>query len=252
MTSEHTPLLSGSKSDLPPPSFSSSTTQTNLSKFRKAVGINVHPTGDDDLESARKTARGLYKEVISLQHARKIQYRVVDLLYYLALGSQILIGATLAALGTVAKLHPTSITILGVVNASIGAILAMLKGQGLPDRLRKDEFEMRKVQDFIEETDIRLSILPDDTFTVQNLDDVVQQIFDKYNTARDTAEMNKPSSYAHQNINVAGGAKGDDGTDNDGTNEVGANAGLVRTTVQNKLLEDPAGKGKGKNKLVID
>jgi hypothetical protein len=250
MTSEHTPLLSGSKSD-PPPSFSSST-QTNLSKFRKAIGINVHPTGDDDLESARKTARGIYKEVISIQRARNIQYRVVDVLYYLALGSQILIGSTLAALGAIAKLHPTSITILGVVNASIGAILALLKGQGLPDRLRKDEFEMRKVQDFIEETDIRLSILPDDTFTVQDLDDVVQQVFDKYNTARDTAEMNKPSSYAHQNINVAGGAKGDDGTDNDGTNGVGVNAGLVGTTVQNKLVEDPAGKGKGKNKLVID
>jgi hypothetical protein len=250
MTSEHTPLLSGSKSD-PPPSFSSST-QTNLSKFRKAIGINVHPTGDDDLESARKTARGIYKEVISIQRARNIQYRVVDVLYYLALGSQILIGSTLAALGAIAKLHPTSITILGVVNASIGAILALLKGQGLPDRLRKDEFEMRKVQDFIEETDIRLSILPDDTFTVQDLDDVVQQVFDKYNTARDTAEMNKPSSYAHQNINVAGGAKGDDETDNDGTNGVGVNAGLVGTTVQNKLVEDPAGKGKGKNKLVID
>jgi hypothetical protein len=168
----------------------------------------------------------------------------------LALVSQILIGATLAALGAIAKLHPTSITILGVVNASVGAVLALLKGQGLPDRLRKDEFEMKKVQDFIEETDIRLSILPDDTFTLQDLDNAVQQVFDKYNTARDTAEMNKPSNYAHQNPNVQDGGK--DSGANDGTN--GTNAGPVgtstRVAVQNKLADDPA--GKGKNKLAID
>ena len=111
---------------------------------------------------------------------------------------------------------------------------------------------MKKVQDFIEETDIRLSIAPDDAFTIQDLDEAVQQVFNKYNTARDTAEMNKPSSYAHQNQNVADGKKNDQ-TDDDATDGTGTNAGPVGTivkTVQNKLAEDPT--GKGKNKLAID
>lgn len=71
-----------------------------------------------------------------------------------------------------------------------------MKGQGLPDRLRKDAYEMKKVQDFIEETDIRLSLEED--IHPGELTDVVQKVFDMYNTARDTAEMNHPTNYAHQ------------------------------------------------------
>jgi hypothetical protein len=88
------------------------------------------------------------------------------------------------------------ITILGVLNTSIAGILALMKGQGLPDRLRKDAYEMKKVQDFIEETDIRLAIEED--AHPEDLNAVVQKVFDMYNTARDTAEMNHPTNYAHQ------------------------------------------------------
>ena len=76
-------------------------------------------------------------------------------------------------------------------------MLALFKGQGLPDRLRKDGFEMKKLQDFIEETEIRLS-LGEGTFTDDELDQVVQRVFLKYNAARDSAEMNRPDSYGHQ------------------------------------------------------
>lgn len=73
-----------------------------------------------------------------------------------------------------------------------------MKGQGLPDRLRKDAYEMKKVQDFIEETDIRLAIESNEDIHPANLSLVVQKVFDLYNTARDTAEMNHPTNYAHQ------------------------------------------------------
>jgi hypothetical protein len=194
---EQTPLLNGSNSsaDQPPP-FDD---ESNLTKFRKATGINVAVRIDGgDLEAARKGARGLYKEVISLQRWRSRQYIAVDAVYYIAIGTQIIIGATLASLGSLSKLHNLAITILGVVNAATAGILALLKGQGLPDRLRKDEFEMKKVQDFIEETEIRLAVGGEDEFTKQQLEEVVGQVFEKYNTARDTAEMNKPTSYSHQ------------------------------------------------------
>ncbi|TVY51530.1 hypothetical protein LCER1_G004512 [Lachnellula cervina] len=196
-SSEQTPLLKdhNSTSD-PPPPFAS---DDNLTKFRKAIGINVadHIDGGD-LEAARKGARGLYKEVIDLQRWRSRQYKLVEAVYIIALGTQILIGATLASLGPLSTLHNMAITVLGVVNAATAGVLALLKGQGLPDRLRKDEYEMKKVQDFIEETEIRLVIEGEEEFTKQELEEVVAQVLEKYNTARDTAMMNKPSSYSHQ------------------------------------------------------
>jgi hypothetical protein len=186
MTNEHTPLLSG-----PIPAEND-----NLSRFRRAIGINVN-IQDGDVESARQGAKGMYKEVIINQRWCSRQYYFTDVIMYIALGSQIVIGAALAALGPLSKLHPTSITILGITNTSIAGVLALLKGQGLPDRLRKDQFEMRKVQDFIEETEARL-VLAGDTLTLDEVDDAVQKVFLKFNAARDTAEMNRPENYGQQ------------------------------------------------------
>jgi hypothetical protein len=195
---EQTPLLSGSIAAEPPPRpFDEN--DHNLTKFRKAVGINIDVDGTGaDLEAARKGARGLYKQIIATQTWRSRQYRLVEVLFYLALGTQIAIGATLTALGPISKLHSKAITILGVVNTTMAGVLALLKGQGLPDRLRKDEFEMRKVQDFIEETETRLVVGGEGTLDTEELDELLQQVFAKYNAARDTAEMNRPDSYGHQ------------------------------------------------------
>jgi hypothetical protein len=239
MSDERTPLIKPVEPDQAP-----TYDDTNLDKFRKAIGINVE-AHTDDLEAARKGATGLYKEIISTQRWRSRQYRIIEVLYYLALGAQIVIGATLTALGPQSGLHAKSITLLGVVNTSIAGILAMLKGQGLPDRLRKDvsncpgprtsrsrcllrhgmfprvpqlmrhfpllytfparqsltpkfqEFEMKKVQDYIEETETRL-MFTEDGLTDDELDDLLQTTFAKYNAARDTAELNRPDRYAHQ------------------------------------------------------
>lgn len=188
MTNEHTPLLSSEPHD---------GTNENLQKFRQAIGINVVVAEGADVESARLGARGLYKEVIANQRWRSREYYLTDAIMYIALGAQIVIGSALAALGSLSKLHPTAITILGITNTSIAGVLALLKGQGLPDRLRKDQFEMRKVQDYIEETEARL-VLAGDTLTLQEVDDAVQKVFLKFNAARDTAEMNRPDSYGHQ------------------------------------------------------
>lgn len=190
MSDERTPLINVE------PDQATGEDNDNLDRFRKAIGINVE-AHIDDLEAARNSATGLYKEIIGIQKWRSRQYRLVEVLYYLALGAQIVIGATLTALGPHSGLHAKSITILGVFNTTIAGILAMLKGQGLPDRLRKDEFEMKKVQDYIEETETRL-MYTDDEFTDAELDDLLQTVFAKYNAARDTAELNRPDRYAHQ------------------------------------------------------
>jgi hypothetical protein len=222
--SEQTPLLSGSSSSIPSDS-------DNLAKFRHAIGINASPlstNGINDIEAARKKPLGLYAEVIRIRRMREIQFHVVDILYYTVVIAQILIGAILASLGSLAKIHPTAITILGVVNASIAGILALLKGQGLPDRIRKDEFQMKRVQDFIESEDIRMALQND--ITAQELEQTVQNIFDAYNRARDTAEMNRPSSYAVQ-VDKSNGSKPTANTDAGGPAKDIINRGKAKYTV---------------------
>jgi hypothetical protein len=71
----------------------------------------------------------------------------------------------------------------------------------------------------------------------------VQQVFEKYNTARDTSEMNRPSSYAHQPEETVGRrVSGEDGADEEGNQRVG----------KNKATLDPDANGKGKAKFIID
>jgi SMODS and SLOG-associating 2TM effector domain len=190
MLDEQRPLIRGSRID--PDIFDD---DSNLSKFRRAVGINVE-AHTDDLEAARKGAKGLYKDVISIQRRRSLQYRFVEVVFYFALAAQIIIGATLTALGPHSKLHPIAITILGVVNTSTASVLALLKGKGWPDKLRKKESRMRKVQDYIEETETRLYFSGDEV-TDEELDELLQTVFAKYNDAKDTTGTGKADSTAH-------------------------------------------------------
>lgn len=168
---------------------------TNLHKFRRAIGINSSASPDTlaDLEAARLSARGLYKQVITAQKHKNRLHRVYEAIFYTALGCQIIIGAVLTALGPVSKLHSRAITILGIFNTSLAGLLTILKGQGLPERFRKDEYQMKKVQIYIEEMDIRLSLGGADEFTGEELDQVVQEIWARYNAAVDGAERNKLS-----------------------------------------------------------
>ncbi|TVY38271.1 hypothetical protein LSUB1_G002280, partial [Lachnellula subtilissima] len=218
-----------------------SSSSSKLTIFRSAIGINVSIPNDDgggDLEAARKSAIGLYAQVLSLARWRSRQYVAVETLYYTALGLQILIGASL---GPLSKLHTynVTITVLGVVNAATAGLLALLKGQGLPDRLRKDEFEMVKVRDFIEEVDGRLSVEGRDGDAGgdarKEVEELVAKVWDLYGIARDTSQMNKPTSYGHQvDVDGDGDGKGDR-----------MNRGVGRRAV-------PAGNSRAKGKFVID
>ncbi len=135
--------------------------------------------------------------------------------------------------------HTTAITVLGIVNSSTAGILALLKGLGLPDRLRKDQFEMQKVQDFIEETETRLAFGLIEDMSQKELDDLVKEVYQRYNVARDTAEMNRPASYVHQ-IDVRRGYESSPAQGSDGEVHEAVRTGLAR---QSKLALS-SGKGK--------
>ncbi|KAF7959472.1 hypothetical protein EAE96_001088 [Botrytis aclada] len=206
MSAENTPLLSElapSHHRLSSTSSSTSFSPSALQKFRLAVGINVpvnSPTSSppSDFESLRGNAYGIYKSVLIQQRNFSLQYHCMEGVYYVSILSQLFIGGVLASFGQLSQIYPQAVPILGVANTCLAGVLGLLKSQGLPDRLRKDEFEMRKVQDFIEECDARLAIGWGETISESEVDGLIKQVFDYYSVARDTTEMNRPTNYTYQ------------------------------------------------------
>lgn len=237
MVTEETPLISPPQKPSNPDHTSFSLKAGNLARFRDAIGIS----STSDLESGSKTKpHGLYKDILNTQRRLSIQACFISCFHYLALIAQILIGAVLATLGSASRLHPTSIMVLGIVNTSTAGFLALLKGQGLPDRLRKNAYQMRKVRDFIEEVDIRLELHGD--VTDEELEKLVQLVFENYKLARDTAEINRPASYAQQ---VKTGPE-----NGDVNRDTGAGSSGLLEWGRGSATETDGCKGKGK--FIID
>ncbi|KAK3688316.1 hypothetical protein B0T22DRAFT_380468 [Podospora appendiculata] len=169
----------------------------NLMIFRRAVGINVTLPGSADsrsLEEGRKSAVGIYAATLSMQRSKQMMYQIFTVLIYLSHFSQIIIGASLTALGPSAGNFTLTITTLGAINTIVAGILALVKGQGLPERLRQDQAEFRKLQDWIEQTESLLTV----GVIGRNRKEVgllVQVAFHKYNAVRASEDNNVPENY---------------------------------------------------------
>ncbi|KAK0722024.1 hypothetical protein B0T26DRAFT_739345 [Lasiosphaeria miniovina] len=169
----------------------------NLVIFRRAVGINSMLAGNSDshsLEEGRREAMGMYASVLRAQTRKNVAYLLLTFLIYASHFSQIIIGASLTALGPTAGEHSVVITVLGAVNTVVAGVLALVKGQGLPERLRKDQAEFRRLQDWIEQTEALLAVgvIGRDRKEVGVL---VQVAFKKYNAAKASVDNNVPENY---------------------------------------------------------
>ncbi|EPE09043.1 c6 transcription factor [Ophiostoma piceae UAMH 11346] len=179
-------------------------TDQNVLLFRQAIGINItNPDADAadpeaaSMEQNRKLATGIYGRILRERRTKTLQYNVLSTFVNTCHVVQILIGASLTALGPEAATHTTAITALGATNTILAGVFALLKGQGLPDRLHKDAIEYRRVQDWIEETDSLLlsGVVGRDRKEVGLL---VETAFKKYNAVLASEENNKPESYVQQ------------------------------------------------------
>ncbi|CAK7567019.1 MAG: hypothetical protein SEPTF4163_004977 [Sporothrix epigloea] len=169
----------------------------NMVLFRMAVGIparysartsSATPTAARDPESgtvldlSRGQATGIYARILAEKQAKLWQASVLNNLVNACYVAQILVGAALTTLGPSSQDHAVSITVLGATNTVLAGVFALLKGQGLPDRLRKDATAFRRVQDWIEETDALLiaGVIGRDRREVGML---VESVFRRYNAA---------------------------------------------------------------------
>ncbi|KUI61657.1 hypothetical protein VP1G_08818 [Cytospora mali] len=167
--------------------------------FRRAIGINsdLAPKANSNsgtIEEGVRKPMGIYRSVLDEQRKRAWQHFAISWALNIVHFAQVVIGATLTALGPNASRFSVAITVLGAINTVIAGVLALMKGQGLPERLHKDEMEFRKLQDWIEETEALLAtgIIGRDRREVGVL---VESAFRKYNSAKLSEENNRPESY---------------------------------------------------------
>ncbi|KAH8891279.1 hypothetical protein GQ53DRAFT_649144, partial [Thozetella sp. PMI_491] len=158
------------------------------------------------LSKRRRNAVGLYQLVLRSQRRKDILHRVLDIVLYTLYIVQVILGAALTALGTTAANYPTAITLLGAFNTIIAALLALIKGQSLPERFRKDEMEFRKVRDFIEETEA-LMLAGVVGKNEQDAGRLAEICFKMYNSAKLSEENNRPGTYVRESMPSAKGGE---------------------------------------------
>lgn len=171
----------------------------NVLLFREAIGIPTsstrptspaselcHPphhdpeSGGPSLDQSRKHATGIYARILQEKKAKMWQASLLNGLLNTCHVAQILVGAVLTTLGPSAQDHAVAITVLGATNTVLAGVFMLMKGQGLPDRLRKEALAFRRVQDWVEETDALLvaGVVGRDRREVGLL---VETAFQKYN-----------------------------------------------------------------------
>ena len=115
---------------------------------------------------------------------------------------QIVVGATVTAFGAGSANH-TLITVFGAANTALASLLAVLKSQGLPNRLRQDWNGWRELREYVEERERAVerwvSGRERDVANSKGKEiDIwaeVRNIEARYNAVRLTAEANRPDSY---------------------------------------------------------
>lgn len=104
---------------------------------------------------------GLYRDVITQRSKSCISYHLVSMLRWFLMILQIILGATLTALGSVQMEHGVPITVLAAINTIDAGLLALMHNSGLPDRYRLDKVEYCKVEDFLKVFVFRTRVCPE-------------------------------------------------------------------------------------------
>ena len=178
--------------DAPPPRRSSfdGPPPPKLVKFRNLTGIDTPKNIISDYRQRPAKNVGIYSRVISEEKKTQVQYYVMATIIEASFLSQIVVAATLTALGA-ADASYIAITVLGSVNTVIAGIQTYLKGQGLPNRLRQYEFGLRKLREYIEDRERDFSHAD----CTLNVDVEIADIAAMYKAVRQTAEDNTPDNY---------------------------------------------------------
>ncbi|KAE8444352.1 hypothetical protein EG329_000662 [Mollisiaceae sp. DMI_Dod_QoI] len=146
--------------------------------------------------------KGVYHQVLKMERASRFKYYFCDSVVTLAMFLQIIVGASVTAFGAGSASH-ILITAFGAANTALASLLAVLKSQGLPNRIRQDWNGWRELREYIEEKEREIEMvfagrIPGIEGSERELKDIwdtVKGIERRYNLVRMTAEANRPDTY---------------------------------------------------------
>ncbi|PHH91105.1 hypothetical protein CDD83_1628 [Cordyceps sp. RAO-2017] len=119
--------------------------------YRSLTGIDTVPA----LTSAGHAQRaapnlGIYPRAVNAERSAARSYRFFNVAVNACLGLQIIVAASLTALGA-ANGSRAAVTGFGAINTIVAGILTYLKGSGLPNRLKYVEDEFKLVREYAEQ-----------------------------------------------------------------------------------------------------
>lgn len=119
--------------------------------FYELMGMNApHSHGQAPKELAKQ--HGLYGKIRRRLRYVQTKYRVFDVATYVFMALQLLLSAVFIVLGSLSSVDShVAIAILGAISTVIAGALALMKGQGLPNRLRQVRDDLSNVLFMAEE-----------------------------------------------------------------------------------------------------
>ncbi|KAJ3492297.1 hypothetical protein NLG97_g5430 [Lecanicillium saksenae] len=119
--------------------------------FRSLTGIDTVPTVYVHGHAVRAAANmGVYPRVVRAEQKAAHRFRVYNILVNICLGSQMVIGAALTALGASGSSRK-SVTAFGALNTMTAGFLTYLKGSDMPQKLKSVHESFKAVREYAEQ-----------------------------------------------------------------------------------------------------
>ncbi|KAK4157325.1 hypothetical protein C8A00DRAFT_40290 [Chaetomidium leptoderma] len=133
---------------------------------------------------------GLYRDVVQQRAKYALGFQLMSTLHWILMILQVMVGAVLTALGSLPMREATPITTLAAINTVGAGLIALMHNSGLPDRYRMDKSQFIQAEDYIKEV-LDTGIVE----AQQQVEDVLNECYMRFQTARATVLSNKPEVY---------------------------------------------------------
>jgi hypothetical protein len=194
-----------------------------LATYRRIIGITSAREHKDDQHRPAENL-GIYKRVVTNEKKALLNYNHASKLINGCLGLQLIVAASLTALGAGDGPH-AAVTVFGAVNTIIAGFLTYLKGSGLPESYKRHASGWTKVREFMEqrEREFERADCPLD------VEDVIRTVERMYEEVRQDVAANEPGTYTS-----TAQIKNSDGVD-PSPGLAGRRSEMTRTSSYNKL-----------------
>ncbi|MCJ1355114.1 MAG: hypothetical protein MMC33_005105 [Icmadophila ericetorum] len=160
-----------------------------LEDFRRLTGI-WSASEHRDTKSRPARNLGIYARVCKHEQEAQYTYKWTSKFITSILGGQILVAATLTALGAGNGPH-VAVTLFGAINTVIAGILTYLKNSGLPDKHKILASSWGKVREYIEQREREFE-RPECDLDVKVEIEAIEKM---YKEVRQDRDVNQPDRY---------------------------------------------------------